>query len=516
MNAKERSSPVKWFLACALLLGACTAARAGESVERLTLKQAVALAAERNLDARAELYSVAQSVAEVERSQAIYDPALSLQTQYSYTPVDLQSAGVPLVTAPTVPGGTVVPQEDPDPDSENFQLDVSLSRLLPSGGTVAAVFNNLYTTATMTNSTLDSYWYNLLGVTYVQPLLKNFGRDTTELQIAVSRISRDASLEHFRGSLTTIVSRVRTEYFRLYSLREAMLVKRASLDLARKILGETQSRFQAGVIPALEILNAEFGVASREKELNDAEKLVQDQVDTLRVLLQLPAGLDIAVVDEPRIDQPVVDEAAQIRRALDRPDILEQRKNLEIAELQARIDHNRVRPDLSVNASTFLTSQDADYFGSITDTPTWSVGLNLSYPLGNSAAENDYRKSRLRADQIALRIKSLEEGAANEVRAAIRAMNVSAKQIEVTNRGRAFAEDRLRAFIRKSEVGMATTKDVLDAETDLMEAKNGRIQAAADYVSAVTRLWTATGELIEQSGISITGEAADRLYGEVR
>jgi outer membrane protein TolC len=169
-----------------------------------------------------------------------------------------------------------------------------------------------------------------------------------------------------------------------------------------------------------------------------------------------------------------------------------------------------------VNASAFLTSQDPDYLGSVADMPTWGVGLNFSYPFGNGAARNDYRKSRLRADQTALRIKSLEESAANEVRAAIRAMNVSVKQIEVTDRGRAFAEDRLRAFIRKSEVGMATTKEVLDAETDLMEAKNGRIQAAADYTSAVTRLWTATGELIEQSGIRITGEEADRLYGEVR
>ena len=507
---------MKWFLALALLVGAGTAARAGETVERLTLKEAVAMAAERNLDARAELYTVAQSVADLERSQAIYDPALSFQTQYYYTPVDTQSPGIPVVTAPTVPGESVVAQKDPDPDSENVQLNVSLSRLLPSGGTVAAVFNNQYTSATMPNSTLDSYWYNLLGLTYVQPLLKNFGRETTELQIAVSRISRDASLEHFRSSLAAIVSQVRTEYFRLYSLREALQVKQASLELARKILSETQSRFKAGVVPALEILNAEFGVASREKDLNDAEKLVQDQIDTLRVLLQLPAGVDIAVVDAPQIDRLAVDEAAQIRRALDRPDILEQRKNLEIAELQARIDSNRIRPDLSVNASTFLTSQDSDYLGSVADTPTWSVGLTFSYPFGNGAAENDYRKSRLRADQTALRIKALEESAANEVRAAIRAMTVSAKQIEVTDRGRAFAEDRLRAFIRKGEVGMATTKEVLDAETDLMEAKSGRIQAAADYVSAVTRLWRATGELIEQSGIRITGEAADRLYGEAR
>lgn len=520
---------MKWFLLAALLLGACTAARAGEVVDRLTLKEAVALAAERNLEARAELYSVAQSVAEIERNLAIYDPALSLQSTYSYTPVNTLAPGVPEISVPTAPtapsgpgdggdsgSGSQVQLEEAPQDSESFQFNVSLSRLLGSGGTVAAVFNNSYTTATMPNSTLDSYWYNTLGLSYVQPLLKNFGRENTELEIAVSRLSRNASLEHFKGRLTEIVSKVRNEYFRLYSLREELQVRQASLELARKILRETKARFEAGVVPALEILNAEFGVAQREKELNDAEKLVRDQVDTLRVLLQLPPGVDIDPVDAPQIGQPAVDEAEQIRRALERPDLAEQRRSLEIAELRARIDRNRTRPDLSVNAATFLTSLDPDYFGDIADTPTWSVGLNLSYPFGNGAAENEYRRSRLLADQTAVRIRALEESAANEVRAAIRAMSVSAKQIEVTERGRAFAEDRLRAFIRKNEVGMATTKEVLDAETDLMEARNNRIQAAVDYDSALTRLWTATGELIAQSGIRITGEEAERLYGEVR
>lgn len=507
------------FLALILLVGAGTAAQAGETGERLTLKEAIAMAVERNLEARAELYTVAQSVADVQRSLAIYEPVLSFQTQYSYAPVDASSAGVSTVTAPTVPGETLTTTQteaSAETDSKTFQFNSSLSRLLWTGGTVAAVFNNTYTTATMPSSSLDSYWLTNAGFTYVQPLLKNFGRENTELQIAVSRLSKNASLERFRSRLVAIVSQVRTEYFRLYSLRETLQVKQVSLDLARQILSETQSRFKAGALPAMEILNAEFGVASREKEQNDAEKLVQDQVDTLRVLLQLPAGVDIDVVDAPQTGRLEVDETERVRRALERPDILEQRKSLEIAELQARINRNKILPDLSVNATTFLTSLDADYLGGVEGTPTWSVGLNLSYPIGNSAAANDYRKNRLKADQIAIQIKSLEQSAANEVRAAIRAMTVSSKQIEVTERGRAFAADRLRAFMKKSEVGMATTKDVLDAERDLMEAKNNRIQAAADYNNSITRLWTVTGELIEQSGIWINEDDADGLYKKVR
>lgn len=512
----ERSAKVKRLLALILLVGVGTAAHAGEGGERLTLKEAIAMAVERNLEARVELYSVAQSVADVQRSLAIYEPVVAVQSLYNYAPVDASSAGATTVTAPSTPGGSAQVSSAAQTDSTTFQFNTSLSRLLSTGGTAAVVFNNTYTTATVPSSSFGGYWLTNAGFTYNQPLLKNFGRENTELEIAVSRLSRSASLEHFRSRLAAIVSQVRTEYFKLFSLRESLQVRQVSLDLARKILQETQARFKTGVLPAMEILNAEFGVASREKEQNDAEKLVLDQVDMLRLLLQLPAGVDIVAVDAPQVDTLEVDEAQKIRRALERPDILEQRKSREIAELQARISRNKVQPDLSVNATTFLTSLDDSYLGGVEDRPTWSVGLNFTYPLGNSAALNDYRKIRLKADQLALQIKALEESAANEVRVAIRAMSVNRKQIEVTDRGRVFAEDRLRAFIRKSEVGMATTKDVLDAEKDLREAKNNRIQAAADYNNAVTRLWTVTGEIIEQSGIRITEDDADGLYGKVR
>ncbi len=513
------------------IIGIFSSAQAGENVFTLTLGDAVKTAVEKNLDVRAEIYNAAQFEADVRRNQAIYEPVVSLQTMYNYSPIAVTAPGA-TTAAPGSSGGSTVSAQaasdgttvlEPGPP-RNIQTDIqtalfnsSLSQRLWTGGTIAAVFNNTYTNATWPpGSFLSSYWQTNAGITFTQPLLKNFGRENTELDISVSRHSKSAALEHFRNRLSAIISQVRTEYFKLYGLREALQVRKASLDLTRKILSETQSRVKAGVLPAMEILNAEFGVASREKDLNDAEKQVQDQVDVLRLLLQLPAGADIIVADAPQRERFEVDQTEKVKRALDRYDILEQKKNLEIAELQARINHNRILPDLSLNATTFLTSLDNSYLRTAEKNPAWSIGLNLTYPIGNSGAENEYRKSRLKADQIAIQIKSLEDSAANDVRTAIRAIASSYKQIEVTDRGRAFAEDRLRSFIRRNEVGMATTKDVLDVERDLIEAKSNQIQALVDYNNAITRLLTVTGEIIEQSGIRVSEEDADRVYNAVR
>lgn len=470
----------------------------------LPLNEAIRMAVEKNLDVQAELYNPAQYEAEINRNRSIYDPVLSLQT--AFTESTTTSAGSELGKGN---------------ESTSFFLNSSISRLFWTGATASVNYNNGYAS---TNSKLimQNYWQTELGASISQPLLKNAGRESTEIAINVSRLSKFASMERFNSRLLSTVTQVRNEYYKLHSLREESDVKKVSLELARKILSDTQARVKAGVLPAMEILNAEFGAVSREKELIDAERAVSDQVDVLKLLLQLDMKVsDIRIVDLPTRDRVDVSEDDGIKRAVSRPDIREQKHNLEISELQTRVYNNKTRPDLALVASASITGLDSTYQRNLDkaftfDYPVWSIGLNFSYPLGNQAAVNDYRRSRLKAEQTALQIRSLEEGAANEVRAAVRGITTGFKQIEVTDRGRAFAEERLRSFIRKNEVGLATTKDVLDVENDLATAKSNQIKAVVGYANALTRYWQVTGELLEREGVRIVEGDADKLYKKIR
>lgn len=470
----------------------------------LSLNAAIRMAVEKNLDVRAELYNPAQFEADINRNRSIYDPLLTLQTNFS----DSTTTSASSITGK-------------DNESVSFLLNSSISRLFWTGATAAVNFNNGYA-STNSNIGMPNYWQTGLGASISQPLLKNAGRETTEIAINVSRLSKFASLERFNAKLLSTVAQVRNEYYKLHSLREERDVKKVSLELARKILSDTQARVKAGVLPAMEILNAEFGAVSREKELIDAERAVNDQVDVLRLILQIDGKVSgLRTVDLPTRERFDAPENEGIRKAISRPDIREQRHNLEIAELQTRVFSGKTLPELALTASASLTGLDSTYQRNLDkaftfDYPVWSIGLNFTYPLGNNAAENDFRKSRLKTEQTALQIRSLEEGAANEVRAAIRAITTGFKQIEVTDRGRAFAEERLRAFIRKNEVGLATTKDVLDVENDLATSKSDQIKAVVAYANALTRYWQVTGELLEREGVRVVEGDADKLYSLTR
>lgn len=494
----------KYIVPLLLNLLLTTTASADSSPLQLSLKEAVKLALERNLDLKAELYNPAQAEADIRINRAIYETHLTLDSSYRDT--TLYSPGL-----------------NRDYDQSTFTITPGAYQLLPSGGTLGLAYQNTKeSNSTVAAPALGTYWTSSLGLTLTQPLLKNFGRDTTELNIKVAEVAKGTSLSQLKSRILATVAQVRSEYFRLAAFREDLESRKTSLELAQKVLSETEARVKAGVLPAMEILNAQFGVASREKELIDAEKAVSDQVDILAQLIQLDKVAEIIPSDKPDRATIVMNTEAALNNALSfRPELDELKGQLQSYELQASVAKSRTLPSLNLTSSVALTGIDEDYnrnserLGSF-DYPAWSVGVQFDYPLGNQAAENDYRRSRLKAEQAKVQLQNLQSSIENEVKIAIRGVTSSYKQLDVADRGRLFADERVKAYLKKSEVGLATTKDLLDVENDLVAARTNQIKAEALYAISLTQYWKATGELLDREGITIDSSRSDALYKEAR
>ncbi|ACH39212.1 efflux pump, RND family, outer membrane protein [Citrifermentans bemidjiense Bem] len=484
--------------ALCLLLGMAGSGFAQEPTVNLTLKDAIRLGFERNLDLKVELYNPAMAEADIRRTLGIYDPLLTLGANYNRT-----NSNNTLTFRPQA--------------IDQATVNAGVSQLLPTGTVVGLTAESGWV-----DSSFNKYYSNGVSLTLNQPLLRNFGQEATELQINVSRLAKEESIERFKTRLSDTVAQIRSDYFKLYNLREVLLVKRNSLALAQRILADTQGRVKAGVLPAMEILNAEFQVATREKEVIDAERGVRDQMDVLRTSLQLPLGAEIVVADTPsREPYQIAEDAALTTALVNRSELALQRAVVRTNDLQQRVARNQTLPDLSLNASAGMGGFDRGFLRGLEKTatveePNWGIGLQFSFPLGNRAAENSYIRSKLAMEQSTAQLQSLEVGVTRDVKAAIRQVSANYKQIEVTNRGRAYAEDRLRAFEKRQAVGLATTKDVFDVENDLVTAKGNEIQALVDYNNSITLLWRVTGEILDRQGIRVTDKQADPLYDRLK
>jgi outer membrane protein TolC len=210
------------------------------------------------------------------------------------------------------------------------------------------------------------------------------------------------------------------------------------------------------------------------------------------------------------------EEQAMETALRNRPDLRIARVSLATQEFNARVAKNTTLPSLALTGSAGLTALRSAYDDALSDlaeakTPFWSAGISFAYPLGNDAARADLAAARLRSRQAEAAIRSLEETIRLDVRTAIRALETSALQVDAAQKGVTLAEARVDSFVKRQKVGLAVTKDILQAEADLTAARETLTSARADFQGAVTRLWTSTGELLERQGIRIDDATIDAL-----
>lgn len=458
----------------------------------LDLKQAERLVLERNLDLRAQAFETRASEALVRKGYGIYDPRLQADLAEGTA---RQRFNSPFFAAKTT--------------TDYRQFDFLLSQKLPSGADLIAGFTNRRETAEPPPFTNPAY-ASELRFTLVQPLLRNFGRTVTEQQILFAAKERDASVQDLRERAFDLLARVRDTWFDALRTRDELAYRETSVALAQKVLEENRARVEVGVLPPVEILEAEVGLQTRERQLLDAQRAYQDVLDALGVLVN--AGGTVEVADEP-LGRPALEASAEagLRAALEkRPDLLRRIKEVERLTLESRIARNQLLPAVDLSGSYAHVGLGQDYGDDLDDLGSddfrnWEVGLTISYPLGNREARNEYLRTRQRLKGRHALLAQLREETASEVRGAIRLLEVSRKKIEVAGRGRDLAEEKLRTLLKRKEVGLATTRDVLEGEEDLALARTDQITALTDYNKAVTEYLRVTGLLLEHEGIRLAG-----------
>ena len=205
----------------------------------------------------------------------------------------------------------------------------------------------------------------------------------------------------------------------------------------------------------LEILQAKSEVASREEAVIQARKLIQDNQDNLKNILNIsfdsPEGQkEIKPLDSPKflVDAPVLLNESILTALKKRPDYQAKKKELDNKNIQVRFNENQLYPTLDLVASFGLngisgdtapppnnSAFDGDFGNSLErtysgDFSTWEGGLLFKYPFGNRDAESRLAVSRLETAQILLSIRDLEKTIVVEVREAARLINTNKIRVQ--------------------------------------------------------------------------------------
>ena len=381
-----------------------------DGVLELSLKDAIALALENNLDIAIARYNIPIAAADVLRTQAggsfrgvntgvVQNTPGGGVGGFGTAGTGAGAGGTSggaggagsgasgLVTS-TLGAGTIVSSYDPsisgvfsvehftEPVSniilygvptlqQNSTIgDIVYTQAFPTGTSLSAVFDNSRGTSNSPNNflnpNLNSYYHFALQ----QQLLAGFGFGPNLRFLRIAKNNQRISDKAFKLQVVTTVTQIANMYWDLVAAYEDEGVKSRSLDFARQALESGRKQLALQAIPAMDVMKDEADEISREQDLTIAKTTLQFQ--ELLMKNALTKNLDDPILEampvRPTDLSSMTDTTPQgptedmIARAL--------RDRLELGELDINLQNSRISHDAARNALLPSVALTAYYGGS--------------------------------------------------------------------------------------------------------------------------------------------------------
>lgn len=481
---------------------------------KLSLDEAVELALQRNLRLAIERYTRQQQRLGIQEAMGIYDLNLGGNASASHdeTPLASNLEGVDVQ------------------ESDRTSASLGVTQLFSTGGsaTFGGQVSKFDTNALSFG--LNPSFGSGLELSVRQPLLRNFGKETTEFGIRVARLSSEQSQIAFAEQVIAILQQVEGAYWRLVEAREQLKVAEESKRLAMQLHEDNRIRVDVGTLAPLELVSSEAGIAAREEDLIRARAEIGNAEDVLKTLLRLEGDLawaaSIVPETKPDIVHPKVDLVEALTTALEaRPELAREATAQQAREIEAAYYRGQKKPRLDLAASYGFTGTGGDLVvrddqgnvvstvpGGLSDAveqvtggdfPGWSVGLELGIPIQNRAARARATIAELAVAQGRTGIEQVRQLITTEVRLAVRALETSSQELESAKVSVRLQSANLDAERKKFANGLSTSFQILQVEEDLTNARSREVRAVTNYRRALVEYYRSVGKLLERSGVEI-------------
>ena len=474
----------------------------------ITADDAVRMALENNLGVQEERLNPQIASLGIARAAGAFAPQIVssvLRSNSAAPPSDFLS------TAGVSGGGAAVVT------SGNFQTQAGVQQVLRwTGANYTFSWDGSRSTTDAPRTVFSPELSSHLNLTATQPLLRNFRIDAFRQQLLLSRTTSDIADLGLQQRITQTTRNVRAAYYSLTGAIAGLNVAQQSLDLARQQLKQNQTRVDVGTMAPIDIVAAEAEVASNEEGVIVQQAAIETAQDQLRALLMNPSQPDFwtarfTPAEQPTLSPESIDVEAAVRTALtNRTDLLQFKKQMEQTDINMRYAANQKLPGVDLQAryglqgiggtqyaydNAAIASGAApvpssssvrpfadvlrDVFGN--NFKTWTVQVNVSYPLGTSAADAAYAQAKLQKQQQATTLTDLEMQITTQVREAARQVQTNLRRVEATRKARELAEKRLEAEQKRFQVGLNSTFELFQAQRDLAAARNAELNSTIAY-----------------------------------
>jgi len=320
-------------------------------------------------------------------------------------------------------------------------------------------------------------------------------REFTALSMADTGIKKSSlDLDNTKEEFLLQVARA---YFDTLKAEKQVEIARANLERLNKYKDMAEKRLKVGEITKTVLLRAQGELSGAQSDMVNAE----NAVNLIRAVLVRLTGIE---TDFKIKDQPVQDKELEGLQVL-KDSAYENRSDLKSLEYMKKLALQQKSyaigsyfPNITLSALYQRTDQSPGDINKVPETASIAAGFN--FPLfvgGYRKADVDEAKAKYR--QAELLYEDLKKNVSVEVETAWLEVNTQKQVIVFLTDQVSFARNNFFSITRQFEMGLASSIDVLDANTLLLTSERKLANELYALQIAQLRLKRSTGTLLRDS-----------------
>jgi outer membrane protein TolC len=335
---------------------------------------------------------------------------------------------------------------------------------------------------------------NALTFNIVQPLLNGFGPLVTKEPLRQAERDMVYAVRDFKRYQQNFVIDIVSQYYSVLRTRDQLFNERKNYESSIANREQSESYAKAGRIADFEAAQA------RQKELNAADRWTvsraayEKALDDFRFALGLPIDLNVEP-DKQELskleERGLVELDISLDEALEsaisnRVDLVTSREQVEDKARKLEIQQRNFLPNLDVSYSVKKEFDSA----SGTDV-SQNLGVALGLPFDWTEKRNAFRIAQINLDHERRNMQEDESDVRRNVRDLWRKLERNRSVYKNRLLSVKLAERRVENTTLLLQQGKALTRDLLDAQDDLLSSKNAATVALVDYTTTRLRFWNA-------------------------
>ncbi len=369
-----------------------------------------------------------------------------------------------------------------------INADISATKLIKTGGEFLFIWNrnDQWAEADTGNSrTAGNTW----RAEFSHHLLKGAGTVVNTASVTLAEIKEQVNLFGLKDSVTATVNETILSFRNFAQARRRVEIAESSIKRVRDHLEINKTLIDMGRLPATELIQSQSDLANREFAFQTALNAMDRTRLAFLKVLDIDKQSRIRPI-EPKMVAPIEPVYKDcIEAALkNRSDYLGAQYGVRTAEIETLLAKDNLKWDLDLKGDYALNNVSSHGTSNVEDT-RWSVGLKLAIPLyGDLTREQRRTRAWTSLKQAEILLEDLKDTIALEVEDAIRNVGICLRQMEMAKRARALSEKKFAVEKEKFKAGRSANFQLVSFHNELVDAQNTELDAAIDYLNALTAL----------------------------